>query len=687
MSTALHKTSGGFATNAQYLDWEFGWVERRARLLASAREDPDDVQALGELNGHLRALHASLCQSRQELVERGEALWVHQWVLQHGLSWFEESVLLVCLAMHLSQQARSALLFAQGNMLKDDVEVGLLVELLQPELGQGELMEVFEPTGALLRSGLVAMAPAAEGSAASLMGRAVYVPHHVAAGAVGRRVLDEALSSCASLTEPQVKPYQMVLPEQVRADVDGFVRLVRMGSAARWVALLCGAPRCGKTMLAQALAQATGQRLLSVNVALLPDTRVARLLPLLFANARIGGAALHLTGVEARAERDPVTVARLGGLIEAHQGMVLLETSDDKALERVLSARPHFVFRLERPGLDERLQLWETLMPYDVALSEDIDMSLLASNYRLSGGQIQDAIEWSVRAAAGGEVDQTLLQAGAQGQLRSNIGEYTEASNVNLRLKDLVLPDKSMAAVEDFLSACRVRHVVMARWGFGRRLATGKGLVALFVGEPGTGKTLCAEIIAAELDRQLHIVSIPKIVSKWVGETEKNLRAVFNQARAQNSLLLFDEADALFTKRVKVERSQDHFRNMETNMLLQEIERYEGIIILTTNLDSNMDPAFARRILFRLHFPTPDAEQRAQIWQRLMPADAPRESDIDFGLLGEDFELTGGQIKNALVRAAYACCARDEPLGEDALRDAAVVQTRAAGRLTREDSF
>jgi len=214
-------------------------------------------------------------------------------------------------------------------------------------------------------------------------------------------------------------------------------------------------------------------------------------------------------------------------------------------------------------------------------------------------------------------------------------------------------------------------------------MPTGKGIVSLFTGEPGTGKTLCAEILANELGMNLYQVSIPRVMSKYIGETEKNMEKIFATARANNSMLLFDEADALFTSRVKVESSVDRFSNMEVNNLLQEIERFEGIIILTTNLDKNIDKAFQRRINFRISFPFPEKKYRAVIWEKLLPKECPLADEIDYDILGEYFELSGGYIKNAVVRAAYRAYGEDRAICYDDFLFAAERECEAAGRIFR----
>ena len=237
--------------------------------------------------------------------------------------------------------------------------------------------------------------------------------------------------------------------------------------------------------------------------------------------------------------------------------------------------------------------------------------------------------------------------------------------------------------VKEIIDAVAAQQIVFREWGFSKKFNKGRGLSALFDGEPGTGKTLSAEIISAELGMSLYRVNVANVVSKYVGETEKNLTQVFAEARGAQSVLLFDEADSLFAKRVEVKGANDRFANMEVNVLLQLIERYDGLVILTTNLKTSLDTAFERRLSFKINFPFPEKETRASIWERLIPKGAPLGEGIDFELLGKHFELSGGSIKNAVLRAAYRAAASGSNITMDHFEDAAKRECQAAGKLYR----
>src|SRR5262249_35811432 len=186
---------------------------------------------------------------------------------------------------------------------------------------------------------------------------------------------------------------------------------------------------------------------------------------------------------------------------------------------------------------------------------------------------------------------------------------------------------------------------------FAERLASGKSLTALFWGKPGTGKSFAARIIANLLGKRLFAVNLDQILSKWMGETEKNIRTVFQAAASTGAVLLFDEADSLFAARVEATSAHDRSANMITNLLLQEVEEYAGIVVLTTNLKENIDEAFERRMLFNVEFPFPDEELRQRIWETIPPYQAPIAADVNFAALAKAFKLAGGEIKKCLVRA------------------------------------
>ena len=216
------------------------------------------------------------------------------------------------------------------------------------------------------------------------------------------------------------------------------------------------------------------------------------------------------------------------------------------------------------------------------------------------------------------------------------------------------------------------QHQVYYGWGFDRKVRYGRGMSILFAGAPGTGKTMCAQVIANQLDMELYKINLSQIVSKYIGETEKNLRAVFQEARHAGCILFFDECDALFGKRSEVKDAHDRNANVEVAYLLQQLEEHDGVCILATNLIGNIDAAFMRRITYVVRFPFPEPPMREAIYRRMVPDGAPLADDIDWAFLAEKFQLSGGHIKNIVLAAAFLAAGAGEPISMGHLLRAAV---------------
>jgi SpoVK/Ycf46/Vps4 family AAA+-type ATPase len=199
-------------------------------------------------------------------------------------------------------------------------------------------------------------------------------------------------------------------------------------------------------------------------------------------------------------------------------------------------------------------------------------------------------------------------------------------------------------------------------WGFEKKLSLGKGLNILFAGESGTGKTMAAEIVANELHLDLYKIDLSSIVSKYIGETEKNIDQIFKEAEASNAILFFDEADAIFGKRSEIKDSHDRYSNIEVNYLLQKLEDHREIVILASNLAKNIDSAFVRRMQFWIEFPFPEEQNRLVIWKNMFPEKAPRSEDVDFEFLARQFNITGGAIKNIVLTGAFLAAEESSPI-------------------------
>jgi SpoVK/Ycf46/Vps4 family AAA+-type ATPase len=268
-------------------------------------------------------------------------------------------------------------------------------------------------------------------------------------------------------------------------------------------------------------------------------------------------------------------------------------------------------------------------------------------------------------------------------RLHSNqrLGSLARKIAPNGTWSDIVLPDDCMAQLHEICNHVKYREHVYDDWGFGRKLTLGKGLAVLFVGSSGTGKTMAAGIIAAELGLDLYKIDLSTVISKYIGETEKNLSRIFDEAETSNAILFFDEADALFGKRSEVRDSHDRYANVEVGYLLQRMEEYQGIAILATNFRKNMDDAFVRRLHFTVEFPFPDEADRHRIWQGIWPKDTPRDESVDLELLAARYEMTGGNIKNIALAAAFLAADDGEVVRMAHVAQAALREYQKTGKL------
>ena len=313
------------------------------------------------------------------------------------------------------------------------------------------------------------------------------------------------------------------------------------------------------------------------------------------------------------------------------------------------------------PNVTQRESHWRAAaLAQDVALDIE-DVAAVSHRFRLGPEQIAAAaMEAKQRARWRGDGDAPTrndLFHAARAQCGQELAGLAQKIQPHYRWEDIVLPEDTRAQLHEICDRVERRERVLHEWGFARKLSHGLGINALFAGPSGTGKTMAAEIIANDLGLDLYRIDLSGVVSKYIGETEKNLARIFRAAENANAILFFDEADALFGKRSEVRDSHDRYANIEISYLLQQMESYEGLTILATNQRQNLDQAFTRRMAFTVHFSMPDEDQRREIWRCIWPAETPRVADADLDLLAREFKLSGGNIKNIALAAAYAAAA------------------------------
>jgi ATPase family associated with various cellular activities (AAA) len=395
--------------------------------------------------------------------------------------------------------------------------------------------------------------------------------------------------------------------------------------------------------------------------------------------ARLSGGRVCLTVIEEPAPEERRDAA---AAVAAHAAGLLVWSPYRDGLSW-LDALGGAMIEVPAPTASERRALWRRHVTAD-------DAHVLAAKFRHSAGQITRAARLarlSAAAAGRSEPDLDDLHLGARRASSRQLEQLAVCLTGSEGWAELVLPERSLVLLKSISAYLRHRELVLDDWGFGATVAGEHGVKVLFFGESGTGKTMAARVLASELGLELYRIDLATVVSKYIGETEKNLDRVFAAAQDSNAVLFFDEADAVFGKRSEVKDAHDRYANIEVAYMLQKMESYDGAVILATNLRSNIDDAFLRRLDLAVEFPFPDLDQRRAIWRKLLPDRAPVSGDVDLELLADKFRLSGGSIRNCSLAAAFIAADDGGTIAMRHLLQAVSAEYLKLGRLTMESDF
>ena len=462
--------------------------------------------------------------------------------------------------------------------------------------------------------------------------------------------------------------------------------LFRTGDGGRLPTVVAGPSLAGKRTAVVFAAQARDQIVLEVDLAqLVLSADPVELFHDVVREACLHDAVLLVRHAEILDERMTVLRRAIADAMSDGRLWVVLTTRGEPT-ELLRLAPGTQLLRQALPTELKQVGLWKAALAQGIGRAPDLDPETLVRRYRLTPGDIIEAAAAAGAAAARRGASSPIttedVTDAVRGRLRHRLKDIADVVTTTVEWKDLVLREDVSDRISELLSVVKHQDLVMGEWGFGRRVDYGRALSALFSGPPGTGKTMIAGLIAKELGLELFRVDLSRVVSKWVGETEKNLGLAFDEAKNAHAILLFDEADALFGKRTEVKSANDRYSNLETNYLLQRIEAFEGIVLLTTNREPQIDEAFRRRLRFHIDFPTPNETEREQLWRSMIPAAAPLLGKIDFQSLADRYKMSGGYIKNAVVRAAYlAATSPDRAISQAMLEKAARLEWEEMGKL------
>jgi hypothetical protein len=659
--------------------------------------DPGEADLSATLTLELDELAQRIAQRRDASAREGVELTLPRLSRIFHLSPFEERCLLICLAPEVDRKYEKLYAYLQDDVTRRKPTVGLVLELLS-SCREEELASraAFEPQAPLVKARLVQVTDG-NGGGSTLLSRTLKLEDRIAGFLLGSATIAPDVQEMAELVLPGAPGEAGLASRDLRGRIVEVLReLLVRSEPASLVLYLHGPYGSEKQALARAVCADLGLPLVTADVERLlagprPFEETAWLL---VREAVLQPAALCLRGVdrlfaeEQGAGRPHDKLRALLDTIRALSRLTFLLGERPWSPAGALSLDGFLDVELGPPDAAASRALWEERLQ-GKPLDGPVEAGALASRFRLTPGQIRDAValagslaRW--RSPRDGRITTDDLAAACRAQAGLELSRVARKVEPRYGWGDIVLPPDSLEQLREVCGQAEHRHVVFGDWGFGRRMSLGKGLNALFSGAPGTGKTMAAEVIARELGLDLYRIDLSQVISKYIGETEKNLDRVFAAAEGSNAILFFDEADALFGKRSEVRDSHDRYANVEVSYLLQKMEEYQGVAILATNLRQHLDQAFLRRLSFTVHFPSPDEESRRRIWEGAWPPETPLGDDIDFATLARQFKLAGGNIRNIALAAAFLAAAEGGPVRQTHLLRATRREFQKTGKTISE---
>ena len=650
------------------------------RLLSASRppvqpaangEDDADEGAAREL----ASARARLAETAGEHEASGGEIRLRTLGRRCGLDELDVEILVVALAPDVDHRFERLYGYLHDDVTRRRASVGLALELAGLHPADVGARDRLGPSGALVTAGLVEV----DDGDRPFLTRTLRVPDRVTAHLLGGDIPDPAVAGL------------LVTPVAVEiADDHGLGGLLARGdgqggrdpAALAYVVEPPGAS--GRSFAAGALARA-GLTALVADLDHVTGPAEAAPPPVavraLCREARLRGAVLVAGPVDQLAEAAPEA---LHALVEAPGSMIL---TGRRQWEPGWSARVPAVVTAPVPAAAERGRVWRSHL--DGRVADGVDPAVATAQFRLTPEQVADAATAALNQAllAGSPVDAAGLRRGARSRNGAGLERRARRIEPAVGWDDLVLPPPSLDGLRDLALRVRHRDQVLTDWSMRPGGGRGKGVTALFAGDSGTGKTMSAEVIAGHLGLDLYVIDLATVVDKYVGETEKNLERLFGEADGVNGVLLFDEADAIFGKRSEVRDAHDRYANIEVAYLLQRMETFDGLAILTTNLRANLDDAFTRRLDAIVDFPVPDETQRRVLWERCLRPPLPVAGDVDLDFCARQFELAGGHIRSIAVTAAYLAAGRGAPVTMADLVQAIQREYRKLGRLVVRAEF
>jgi len=590
-----------------------------------------------------------------------------------GLSEFERDTLLLCASLEFDPALASLCAQVQGSQSKTYPTFSLALSALED--GRWDVMSAHRP----LR--YARFIEISQPGAIPLTSSALRADERIVNYLKGLNTIDDRV---AALLQPSGSADDAPLAESQLAVAKAIVEHLHETVAHSFIPVvqLMGADTGCRLAMAQQVSAALNRNLYQMGIETLPShiSEVEMLARLWQRESLLLPVALYIEMETANGVSVDASAA-LQRFLSRDMGLVFVGVRETPLRLNVSS----LTVEVKKPTAEEQCEAWTKLLN---AAEPETDSAgtapMLAGQFNFSFGDIQDAVLMASTASGAGELPGRVWQA-CRNVTRPRLDSLAEGLEPKATWKDLVLPEEQMALMRQIAGQVRERHKVYEQWGFSQTMNRGFGISALFAGESGTGKTMAAEVIANDLQLNLYRIDLSAVVSKYIGETEKNLRKVFDAAERGGAILFFDEADALFGKRSEVKDSHDRYANIEINYLLQRMEAFSGLAILATNMKTALDSAFMRRLRFVVNFPFPGVKERQQIWEKALPPQTPRRG-LDYARLAR-LNISGGNIHSIALNAAFIAAQNGQTVTMPVVVAAARVEMRKLEKPISDAEF
>lgn len=642
--------------------------EEITRLLKEKHNNLSEQMVVKELSQELENLSETIKSRRSESLKKGIFLTINALSEIFGLNPIEEQCIIICLAIELDSKYEKIYGYIQDDITKKKPTVDMALKLLGRSFEDRlDLRSAFKYESPLIK--FLTCADESVYDEMPLISHELKLHKRVVDFILEHNYMDHKLvgfthyfgfpEGTEELNSQNRRNSLVKNKLDIIEKVEQYFAYLRQ-EGRNTVLNFYGPPGSGKKLLTENICKTLKLPLVAADLSKLDRGKLTleQALLRLVREAMLQRALLCIENPEGAFNGENESGTKIKSLIETVHGylpVTFILSSEKLDFESFMAEVDYLAVEVEKPDEPVRRELWDSFIKELDVKCRGIDG--IAEKFTLTPGQMRNALKHASRRAVfesgRKKISKEELYRSCRIQSSSGLGKLSEKIEPKQGLEDIVLPDDQMDQLEEIIEYVRHKEKVYGKWGFGNKLSRGKGTGILFSGPPGTGKTMAAEVISKELMMDLYRIDLSQVVSKYIGETEKNLSRIFKEAETSNAILFFDEADALFGKRSEVKDAHDRYANVETAYLLQKMEEYEGITILATNLRGNMDEAFTRRLVFTLDFPFPEEEYRKRLWESVFPKEAPIGSDVDFGFLSSRFRIPGGNIRNIALKAAF----------------------------------